>query len=193
MNCCVPCLRYKDNPFTAGDSFASRWDSDTASSFTSSWALEKEEPKESEVTISSIQPIGERFVHDIYITYIHLHFYPQLLILQVGNNWSLCGENQTLVGCTPCSLPTVNFVRLESLRTLNILRIASLPGCPVDESLRQLPQWQNPVRPGRSLPMPRPSPLTCSSDGRPMLRFVQDVCCYETIWVSCRLKVVLFS
>ncbi|XP_012686149.2 ADP-ribosylation factor GTPase-activating protein 2 isoform X2 [Clupea harengus] len=52
--------KYKDNPFTAGDSFASRWDSDTASSFTSSWALEKEEPKESEVTISSIQPIGER-------------------------------------------------------------------------------------------------------------------------------------
>ncbi|XP_062404997.1 ADP-ribosylation factor GTPase-activating protein 2 isoform X2 [Sardina pilchardus] len=53
--------KYKDNPFTAGDAFSSRWDSDTgSSSFTSSWALEKEEPKESEVTISSIQPIGER-------------------------------------------------------------------------------------------------------------------------------------
>ncbi|XP_051953569.1 ADP-ribosylation factor GTPase-activating protein 2-like isoform X2 [Xyrauchen texanus] len=51
--------KYKDNPFTSGDSFGSRWDSDGASSF-SSWALENEEPKESEVTISSIQPIGER-------------------------------------------------------------------------------------------------------------------------------------
>uniref|UniRef100_A0AAR2KLA3 ADP-ribosylation factor GTPase-activating protein 2 n=1 Tax=Pygocentrus nattereri TaxID=42514 RepID=A0AAR2KLA3_PYGNA len=53
--------KYKDNPFTAGDSFGSRWDSDSGSaSFSSSWALEKEEPKETEVTISSIQPIGER-------------------------------------------------------------------------------------------------------------------------------------
>ncbi|TNM90584.1 hypothetical protein fugu_002873 [Takifugu bimaculatus] len=52
--------KYKDNPFTVGDSFGSRWDNDGGSaSFTSSWALEKEEPKE-EVTISSIQPIGER-------------------------------------------------------------------------------------------------------------------------------------
>uniref|UniRef100_A0A673XIA5 ADP-ribosylation factor GTPase-activating protein 2 n=1 Tax=Salmo trutta TaxID=8032 RepID=A0A673XIA5_SALTR len=52
--------KYKDNPFTAGDGFGSRWDSDGGvASFTSSWALEKEEPKE-EVTISSIQPIGER-------------------------------------------------------------------------------------------------------------------------------------
>uniref|UniRef100_A0A8C1EG15 ADP-ribosylation factor GTPase-activating protein 2 n=1 Tax=Cyprinus carpio carpio TaxID=630221 RepID=A0A8C1EG15_CYPCA len=51
--------KYKDNPFTSGDSFGSRWDNDGGSSF-SSWALEKEEPKESEVTISSIQPIGER-------------------------------------------------------------------------------------------------------------------------------------
>uniref|UniRef100_A0A673G162 ADP-ribosylation factor GTPase-activating protein 2 n=1 Tax=Sinocyclocheilus rhinocerous TaxID=307959 RepID=A0A673G162_9TELE len=51
--------KYKDNPFTSGDSFGSRWDNDGGSSF-SSWALEKEEPKDSEVTISSIQPIGER-------------------------------------------------------------------------------------------------------------------------------------
>uniref|UniRef100_A0A671R608 ADP-ribosylation factor GTPase-activating protein 2 n=1 Tax=Sinocyclocheilus anshuiensis TaxID=1608454 RepID=A0A671R608_9TELE len=50
---------YKDNPFTSGDRFGSRWENDGGSSF-SSWALEKEEPKESEVTISSIQPIGER-------------------------------------------------------------------------------------------------------------------------------------
>lgn len=54
-------LRYKDNPFTSGDSFGSRWDNDGGSSF-SSWALEKDEPKDSEVTISSIQPIGERLV-----------------------------------------------------------------------------------------------------------------------------------
>ncbi|XP_029965124.1 ADP-ribosylation factor GTPase-activating protein 2 isoform X2 [Salarias fasciatus] len=52
--------KYKDNPFTVGDSFGSRWDSEGGgASFASSWALEKEEPKE-EVTISSIQPIGER-------------------------------------------------------------------------------------------------------------------------------------
>ncbi|CAN9506618.1 unnamed protein product [Ophioblennius macclurei] len=52
--------KYKDNPFTVGDSFGSRWDTEGGgASFTSSWALEKEEPKE-EVTISSIQPIGER-------------------------------------------------------------------------------------------------------------------------------------
>ncbi|XP_018598874.1 ADP-ribosylation factor GTPase-activating protein 2 isoform X2 [Scleropages formosus] len=51
--------KYKDNPFMSGDTFASRWDSDGGSSF-SSWSLEKEEPKENEVTISSIQPIGER-------------------------------------------------------------------------------------------------------------------------------------
>lgn len=44
-----------------GDGFGSRWDTDGGTaSFTSSWALEKEEPKE-EVTISSIQPIGERY------------------------------------------------------------------------------------------------------------------------------------
>ncbi|XP_056269287.1 ADP-ribosylation factor GTPase-activating protein 2 [Pseudoliparis swirei] len=52
--------KYKDNPFTVGDSFGSRWDTEGgAASFSTSWALEKEEPKE-EVTISTIQPIGER-------------------------------------------------------------------------------------------------------------------------------------
>uniref|UniRef100_A0A8D2ZQE5 ADP-ribosylation factor GTPase-activating protein 2 n=1 Tax=Scophthalmus maximus TaxID=52904 RepID=A0A8D2ZQE5_SCOMX len=52
--------KYKDNPFTVGDGFGSRWDTEGGSaSFTTSWALEKEDPKE-EVTISSIQPIGER-------------------------------------------------------------------------------------------------------------------------------------
>lgn len=46
-----------------GDAFGSRWDTEGGTaSFTSSWALEKEEPKE-EVTISSIQPIGERYLH----------------------------------------------------------------------------------------------------------------------------------
>lgn len=45
-----------------GDGFGSRWDTEGGTaSFTSSWALEKEEPKE-EVTISSIQPIGERYL-----------------------------------------------------------------------------------------------------------------------------------
>lgn len=44
-----------------GDSFGSRWDNEGGSAaFAASWALEKEEPKE-EVTISSIQPIGERY------------------------------------------------------------------------------------------------------------------------------------
>lgn len=61
INPSVLYLRYKDNPFTLGDSFGSRWDADGGTaSFTTSWALEKEEPKE-EVTISSIQPIGERY------------------------------------------------------------------------------------------------------------------------------------
>uniref|UniRef100_A0A672JMU5 ADP-ribosylation factor GTPase-activating protein 2 n=1 Tax=Salarias fasciatus TaxID=181472 RepID=A0A672JMU5_SALFA len=51
--------KYKDNPFTVGDSFGSRWDSEGGgASFASSWALEKEEPKE-EVTISSIQRKAE--------------------------------------------------------------------------------------------------------------------------------------
>ncbi|MEQ2206846.1 hypothetical protein XENOCAPTIV_003757, partial [Xenoophorus captivus] len=55
--------RYKDNPFTVGDTFGSLWDADGGTaSFTTSWALEKDEPKE-EVTISSIQPIGERYQH----------------------------------------------------------------------------------------------------------------------------------
>ncbi|KAG7473653.1 hypothetical protein MATL_G00098150 [Megalops atlanticus] len=51
--------KYMDNPFMSSNGFGSRWDSDSNSSF-SSWALEKEETKASEVTISSIQPIGER-------------------------------------------------------------------------------------------------------------------------------------
>ncbi|XP_068584899.1 LOW QUALITY PROTEIN: ADP-ribosylation factor GTPase-activating protein 2 [Cebidichthys violaceus] len=52
--------KYKDNPFTVGDTFGSRWDTEGGTaSFTTSWALEKDDPKE-EVTISSIQPIGER-------------------------------------------------------------------------------------------------------------------------------------
>ncbi|KAK1161777.1 ADP-ribosylation factor GTPase-activating protein 2-like isoform X1 [Acipenser oxyrinchus oxyrinchus] len=51
--------KYKDNPFSSGDDFGSRWDSDSTSPF-SSWGLDKEEPKEAEVTISRIQPIGER-------------------------------------------------------------------------------------------------------------------------------------
>ncbi|KAM4592435.1 ADP-ribosylation factor GTPase-activating protein 2 isoform 2-T2 [Odontesthes bonariensis] len=52
--------KYKDNPFTVGDTFGSRWDTEGGTaSFTTSWTLEKEDPKE-EVTISSIQPIGER-------------------------------------------------------------------------------------------------------------------------------------
>uniref|UniRef100_A0A3B5KRX5 Uncharacterized protein n=1 Tax=Xiphophorus couchianus TaxID=32473 RepID=A0A3B5KRX5_9TELE len=53
--------KYKDNPFTVGDGFGSRWDADGGTaSFTAAWALEKDEPKE-EFTISSIQPIGERY------------------------------------------------------------------------------------------------------------------------------------
>lgn len=60
---CVLHLRYKDNPFTVGDSFGSRWDTEGGTaSFTTSWALEKDDPKE-EVTISSIQPTGERYTH----------------------------------------------------------------------------------------------------------------------------------
>ncbi|KAM9764522.1 LOW QUALITY PROTEIN: ADP-ribosylation factor GTPase-activating protein 2 [Menidia menidia] len=50
--------QYKDNPFSVGDAFGSRWDSEGGTAaFT--WTLEKDEPKE-DVTISSIQPIGER-------------------------------------------------------------------------------------------------------------------------------------
>lgn len=60
---CALDLRYKDNPFTVGDSFGSRWDTEGGTaSFTTSWALEKDDPKE-EVTISSIQPTGERYTH----------------------------------------------------------------------------------------------------------------------------------
>ncbi|KAM9817578.1 ADP-ribosylation factor GTPase-activating protein 2 [Neosynchiropus ocellatus] len=52
--------KYKDNPFTVRDTFGSGWDADGgSSSFAASWSLEKEEPKE-DVTISSIQPIGDR-------------------------------------------------------------------------------------------------------------------------------------
>ncbi|XP_053722494.1 ADP-ribosylation factor GTPase-activating protein 2 isoform X1 [Synchiropus splendidus] len=53
--------KYKDNPFTVRDTFGSGWDADggSASSFAASWSLEKEEPKD-DVTISSIQPIGDR-------------------------------------------------------------------------------------------------------------------------------------
>ncbi|XP_064423247.1 ADP-ribosylation factor GTPase-activating protein 2 isoform X2 [Latimeria chalumnae] len=46
--------KYKDNPFASGDSFSSRWDSDSTS-----WGLEREEEKDTEL-ISSIQPIGDR-------------------------------------------------------------------------------------------------------------------------------------
>lgn len=75
---CVFCLRYKDNPFTVGDGFGSRWDTDGGTaSFTASWALDKEDPKE-EVTISSIQPIGERYLHTHKHTLIHTHTLRQL-------------------------------------------------------------------------------------------------------------------
>uniref|UniRef100_A0A673TJ68 ADP-ribosylation factor GTPase-activating protein 2 n=1 Tax=Suricata suricatta TaxID=37032 RepID=A0A673TJ68_SURSU len=46
--------KYKDNPFSLGDSFSSRWDTDTA------WGVDRMEEKEPEVTISSIRPISER-------------------------------------------------------------------------------------------------------------------------------------
>lgn len=49
---CLP--RYKDNPFSLGESFASRWDTDAT------WGMDKMEEKEPEVTISSIRPISER-------------------------------------------------------------------------------------------------------------------------------------
>lgn len=49
--CLVP--RYKDNPFSLGDAFGSRWETD------SSWGVDKGE-EEAAVTISSIRPIGER-------------------------------------------------------------------------------------------------------------------------------------
>lgn len=46
--------KYKDNPFSLGDSFSSHWDSDTT------WGVDRMEEKEPEVTISSIRPISER-------------------------------------------------------------------------------------------------------------------------------------
>ena len=70
---CTGCFRYKDNPFTVGDSFGSRWDTEGGTaSFTTSWALEKEDPKE-EVTISSIQPIGERYLHSLCLLFFKTH------------------------------------------------------------------------------------------------------------------------
>ncbi|XP_065451290.1 ADP-ribosylation factor GTPase-activating protein 2 isoform X2 [Chrysemys picta bellii] len=45
--------KYKDNPFSLGDAFGSRWETD------SSWGVDKGE-EEATVTISSIRPIGER-------------------------------------------------------------------------------------------------------------------------------------
>lgn len=50
--CCLP--RYKDNPFSLGDSFGSRWDTDNT------WGMDRVEEKEPEVTISSIRPVSER-------------------------------------------------------------------------------------------------------------------------------------
>ncbi|KAI4071010.1 ARFGAP2 isoform 20, partial [Pan troglodytes] len=47
-------IRYKDNPFSLGESFGSRWDTDAA------WGMDRVEEKEPEVTISSIRPISER-------------------------------------------------------------------------------------------------------------------------------------
>uniref|UniRef100_A0A8C7AWL2 ADP-ribosylation factor GTPase-activating protein 2 n=1 Tax=Neovison vison TaxID=452646 RepID=A0A8C7AWL2_NEOVI len=46
--------KYKDNPFSLGESFSSRWDTDAA------WGMDRMEEKEPEVTISSIRPISER-------------------------------------------------------------------------------------------------------------------------------------
>uniref|UniRef100_A0A4X2KW39 ADP-ribosylation factor GTPase-activating protein 2 n=1 Tax=Vombatus ursinus TaxID=29139 RepID=A0A4X2KW39_VOMUR len=46
--------KYKDNPFSLGDGFASRWDTDA------SWSVDRIEEKEPEVTISSIRPVAER-------------------------------------------------------------------------------------------------------------------------------------
>uniref|UniRef100_A0AAA9TD74 ADP-ribosylation factor GTPase-activating protein 2 n=3 Tax=Bos TaxID=9903 RepID=A0AAA9TD74_BOVIN len=46
--------KYKDNPFSLGESFGSRWDTDTA------WGMDRMEEKEPEVTVSSIRPVSER-------------------------------------------------------------------------------------------------------------------------------------
>ena len=50
---CLP--RYKDNPFSLGESFGSRWDTDAA------WGMDRMEEKEPEVTVSSIRPVSERW------------------------------------------------------------------------------------------------------------------------------------
>ena len=50
---CLP--RYNDNPFSLGESFGSRWDTDTA------WGMDRMEEKEPEVTVSSIRPVSERW------------------------------------------------------------------------------------------------------------------------------------
>lgn len=46
--------KYKDNPFSLGDTFGSRWDADAT------WGMDRMEEKEPEVTISSIRPVSER-------------------------------------------------------------------------------------------------------------------------------------
>ncbi|XP_076970710.1 ADP-ribosylation factor GTPase-activating protein 2 isoform X2 [Tamandua tetradactyla] len=46
--------KYKDNPFSLGESFGSRWDADAT------WGMDRVEEKEPEVTISSVRPISER-------------------------------------------------------------------------------------------------------------------------------------
>lgn len=54
---CSP-ARYKDNPFSLGDAFASQWEMDS-----SSWGIGKGE-EEVDITISSIRPIGDRYDWD---------------------------------------------------------------------------------------------------------------------------------
>ena len=65
---CLP--RYKDNPFSLGESFGSRWDTDTAwgmdrmdyaSRFDFDRCMDRMEEKEPEVTVSSIRPVSERW------------------------------------------------------------------------------------------------------------------------------------
>lgn len=61
-------LRYKDNPFSLGESFGSRWDTDAT------WGIDRMEEKEPEVTISSIRPISERWSRtcdDGSVLYLH--------------------------------------------------------------------------------------------------------------------------
>ncbi|XP_053112338.1 ADP-ribosylation factor GTPase-activating protein 2 isoform X2 [Hemicordylus capensis] len=45
--------KYKDNPFSLGDAFGSQWETDNT------WGMDKGE-EETDITISSIRPIGER-------------------------------------------------------------------------------------------------------------------------------------